>query len=135
MYIILLLLLFIFLDFAKAFDKVHHGSLIEKLSKYGVTGQLLNWIRAFLSNRRQRVVLGDTQSEWTSVTSGVPQGSVLGPTLFAIFINDLPDYISSSCKMFADDTKILAPIHPNCTDQDSAALQADIDKVVDWCYT
>ena len=76
----------IYLDFAKAFDKVSHRLLLYKLAKYGIQDRLLAWIGDFLSMRRQHVVLGDTCSDWTSVKSGVPQGSVLGPTLFAHLI-------------------------------------------------
>ena len=103
----------IYLDFAKAFDKVSHRLLLYKLAKYGIQGRLLAWIGDFLSMRRQRVVLGDTCSDWTSVDSGVPQGSVLGPTLFALFVNDLPDAIRNICKLFADDTKILSELLAN----------------------
>ena len=80
--------------------------------KNGNTGNILNWIKAFL-NRRQRVVLGYTVSDWSPVVSGAPQGSVFGPTLFAIFIDDLPDDILTSCKMFVDDTKLFAAIRPH----------------------
>ena len=123
----------VFLEFAKAFDKVHHPSLILKLQQYGVTGDILNWIRAFLTDRRQRVVLGDTVSDWVQVASGVPQGSVLGPTLFAIFINDLPDGLLTTCKMFADDTKLISAIRPKFEIQDRTKLQTDIDTISEWC--
>ena len=78
----------LFLDFAKAFDKVPHNRLLHKLEMYGIEGNLLNWVNAFLSNRSQRVILGDVASDWEQVTSGVPQGSALGPTLFIIYTND-----------------------------------------------
>ena len=94
----------IFLDFSKAFDVVPHEELILKLESYGIEGNLLRWISAFLRDRRQRVVLGDSISDWMPVTSGVPQGSVLGPTLFLIFINDMPEVIQSLVKLFADDS-------------------------------
>ena len=120
----------VFLDFAKAFDKVSHPLLLHKLAAYGVRGQMLNWLRAFLSGRRQRVVLGNSSSEWCEVLSGVPQGSVLGPLLFVLFINDLPAVIHSTCKLFADDCKILATVkEPG----DYIRLQRDIDAVVKWC--
>ena len=91
----------LFLDYAKAFDKVSHRRLLQKLEAYGITGEISRWIEAFLSGRSQRVILGDTSSEWTEVTSGVPQGSVLGPTLFIFYINDMPDKILSTIKLFA----------------------------------
>ena len=94
----------IFLDFSKAFDVVPHEELILKLESYGIEGNLLRWISAFLRDRRQRVVLGDSISDWMPVTSGVPQGSVLGPILFLIFINDMPEVIQSLVKLFADDS-------------------------------
>ena len=124
----------ILLDFAKAFDKVPHKRLLLKLEAYGIEGKVLNWIKAFLSNRTQRVMLGDILSDWEKVTSGVPQGSVLGPLLFIIFINDLPDILSSStnCKMYADDTKLLSVVN---TEADRLRLQADLDSIVNWTRT
>ena len=91
----------------KAFDKVPHKRLILKLESYGITGSILLWIKDFLANRIQRVCVEGHFSDWASITSGIPQGSVLGPLLFSIFINDLPDCISDCCvKIFADDTKL-----------------------------
>ncbi|XP_065665729.1 uncharacterized protein LOC136087151 [Hydra vulgaris] len=100
----------IFLDYAKAFDKVPHKPLLFKLEKYGIVGKLFSWINSFLSNSRQRVVLGETISDYVPVTSSVPQGSLVGPTLFIIYVNDLPDKINNVCKMYANYTKILATI-------------------------
>jgi hypothetical protein len=82
--------------------------LLHKLKCYGVTGRLLNWLADYLNNRRQRVVVDGAASKWTPVTSGVPQGSILGPMLFVIFINDAPEVINNEAvpALFADDTKL-----------------------------
>ena len=92
----------IYLDYAKAFDTVPHKRLISKLQAYGISGQVLNWIQDFLSNGKQQVSVRSGTSDWADVLSGVPQGSVLGPILFVVYINDLPDIVSSSAKLFAD---------------------------------
>ena len=110
-----LLALLIFLDFAKAFDKVSHKALLVKLKAYGFTDEIITWIKDYLTNRKQRVVIEGESSEWLDVLSGVPQGSVLGPLLFVIFINDMPNTIASLSKLFADDSKILAQIKTQTT--------------------
>ena len=98
----------IYMDFQKAFDSVPHRRLIYKLSKYGIGGQLLHWIEDFLSSRTQRVRVNGNFSNNASVRSGIPQGSVLGPVLFIVYINDLPDVVSCPIYLFADDTKIFS---------------------------
>jgi ribonuclease P/MRP protein subunit RPP40 len=100
--------------------------LLHKLEKYGITGRLLKWIKAFLSNRTQRVVLDKAASEWTNVTSGVPQGSVLGPLLFLLYINDMPDNIKNVCKMYADDTKLIS------TNEHVHEMQNDLNEIMKW---
>ena len=100
----------IYLDFQKAFDKVPHRCLMTKLKAYGIQGNVLNWLEIFLSNRKQRVSVRGSYSDWTNVISGIPQGSVLGPTLFIIYVNDLPDALLSFSGLFADDTKLYRPI-------------------------
>lgn len=98
----------LYLDFAKAFDTVDHAILIEKLKWYGVTGQLINWFSDYLKDSSQRVVTDGIASERLSVTSGVPQGSLVAPLLFVIFFIDLPDGIheQTSTALYADDTKL-----------------------------
>jgi hypothetical protein len=121
----------IFLDFAKAFDKVPTARLLKKVKAHGITGQLLNWIKNWLTDRRQRVVLDGVCSEWIAVLSGVPQGSVLGPLLFLLFINDLDLAASEVTAMakFADDTKVGQQI---VTAADREALQSALDKLCNW---
>ena len=94
----------VFLDISKAFDKVWHKDLIFKLKQNGISDKILNIITDFLSFRKQRVVLNGQASPWVSTEAGVPQGSILGPLLFLIFINDLSDDLSTTAKLFADDT-------------------------------
>ncbi len=122
----------IFTDFCKAFDTVPHERLLHKLRAYGIRGQLLAWIRDWLTSRWQRVVLGEETTEWRRVMSGVPQGSVLGPLLFVLFINDLRDELRFEMRMYADDTKILGVIKNQA---DHALLQVDIDACRQWAKT
>ena len=117
------------MDFLKAFDSVPHRRLLGKLHSYGIRGQALRWIESFLTGRQQRVAVRGTFSGWTSVLSGIPQGSVLGPVLFVIYINDLPDVVLSELFMFADDTKIFREIRHH---EDQAQLQADLKNLQNW---
>ena len=110
----------IYLDFSKAFDKVPHRRLVLKLKSHGVGDKIANWIEDWLKDRKQRVVVGGCESEWLPVKSGVPQGSVLGPLLFIVYINDIEDGVTSSVLKFADDTKIFRAIK---SEEDVVQLQ------------
>ena len=106
-----------YLDFQKAFDPVPHQCLIRKLAAYGVTGKILRWIETFLNDRKQRVCIEGSLSNWEDVLSGIPQGSVLGPTLFVDLINDIPDTITSLSKIFGDDAKVFRHIETSASQQ------------------
>ena len=117
------------MDFAKAFDKVSHWRLILKLQRYGITGPINKWIEDFLRNRSQRVVCSGESSDWAPVLSGVPQGSVIGPILFLLYINDLPEEVNSTVRLFADDTIMYMTLS---SDKDATSLQQDLDKLAAW---
>ena len=119
-----------YMDFRKAFDTVPHKRLLNKLKGYNINGQILNWIKSFLSERHQFVKINNSVSTKHKVTSGVPQGSVLGPTLFIYFINDLPNVTNNvSVKIFADDTKVFKGIK---NEDDVTNLQHAIDEMYEW---
>ena len=122
----------IYLDFQKAFDSVPHQRLLKKIYGYGIKGNLYNWIDDFLTHRRQRVVMNSTKSEWTNILSGIPQGSVLGPLLFLLYINDLSSVVQSYIKIFADDTKLFSAIKD---EYDSEVLQNDLYFLDEWSRT
>ena len=122
----------VFLDISKAFDKVWHEGLIFKLKQNGISGQLLNLFDNYLSDRKQRVTLNGSVSELTSIESGVPQGSILGPLLFLVYINDLEKNIISNIKFFADDTMLFSIVKdPDLTAND---LNHDLDVISKWAH-
>ena len=122
----------VFLDISKAFDKVWHDGLLFKLKSYGISGCLFTVIKDFLSNRHQCVVLNGKSSIWSPIIAGVPQGSVLGPLLFLIYINDLVDNISSEAKLFADNTLLFTVVYDVdiATDQ----LNRDLKVISNWAH-
>ena len=122
----------IYLDFAKAFDKVDTELLLQKLRRYGFHQKLIGWIQSFLTNREQVVVVNGVHSNSAKVLSGVPQGSVLGPLFFLLYINDLEEVVKSSrVSFFADDTRVSKQI--SCF-EDCALLQADLFRVIEWAH-
>ena len=121
-----------YLDFAKAFDKVPHVRLMSKVRAHSIEGLVANWVEEWLRDRKQRVVLNGTASSWRNVTSGVPQGSVLGPTLFVIFIDDIDDIIDAAglfLSKFADDTKTGRVVD---NDVQADILQGELNSLADW---
>ena len=121
----------IYLDFAKAFDKVDHNILLKKIRCMGISGKLYDWIKSFLNNRYQKVVVDGFHSYITLVLSGVPQGTVLGPILFLIYLNDINSSIKCGCTLrsFADDSRLFKSIS---TYQDALSLQLDLQNVISW---
>ena len=122
----------VFLDISKAFDKVWHKGLIFKLKQNGISGPLLNVLTNYLSNRMQRVVVNGSQSNFLPIESGVPQGSVLGPLLFLVFINDLQKNIQSKIKFFADDTMLFSTVHD--PDISASDLNHDLQVISKWAF-
>ena len=122
----------VFLDISKAFDKVWHDSLTFKLKAYGIEGELLSLLENYLQNLEQRVVLNGQTSAWRKIYSGVPQGSVLGPLSFLIYINDLPDGLTSICKIFADDTSLFSKVFN--INESANDLNFGLEKISQWAY-
>ena len=121
----------VFLDISKAFDRVWHKGLLHKLKAAGITGRLLDWLKDYLTDRQQRVIINGDHSEWGNLNAGVPQGSVLGPLLFLIFINDIV-HVVNNCKirLFADDTCLF--IEVDDPDTVAAAMNEDLEKLNQW---
>ena len=115
--------------FKKAFDKVPKTRLLQKLPAYGIEGKVLYWIADFLSDRNMRIMVRGEYSEWVNVISGVPQGSVLGPILFLIYVDDIPERINCSIKMFADDTKLFRTVK---SIDDCIIFQNDLNTLSQW---
>ena len=122
----------IFLDISKAFHRVRHEGLIYKIQSTGISGTPLKATKSFLSGRFQRALLNGQASSWSPVLAGVPEGSVLGPFFFLIYINDLGNNLSSTVKLFADDTSISSIVHD--IDFSSKQLNDDLKKIYSWTY-
>ena len=126
----------VFLGTSKAFDKIWHKGLLYKLRwvevEVGVEGELLSSLECYLRDRKQKVILNGQNSDWRKINSGVPKGSVLGPLLFLIYINDLPEGIMSICSIFANDTSLFSKILDTRNSQNT--LNSDLDIIKNWTY-
>ena len=120
----------VYLDISKAFDKVWHKGLLYKLEAIGVRDPLLSWFCSYLSDRKQRVVIDGQSSDWIGTNSGVPQGSVLGPLLFLIYINDIADNVQSDCLLYADDTSLFDVVDDPTAS--AVKLNSDLERICDW---
>ena len=119
----------IYLDFSKAYNKVDHGILLHKLKAMGISGKVGRWIMNFLLDRRQQIIVNGSKSSISFLRSGVPQGSVLGPMLFLLFIGDISKDVSASTLVYVDDSKVKDKIH---TEEDVSKLQDNLDKIYLW---
>ena len=122
----------IFLDISKASDRVWHEGLLYKIQSIGISGTPLKLIESFLSGRYQRVLLNGQASSWSPILAGVPQESILGPLFFLIYINALSHNLSSTAKLFADDTSVFSIVHD--IDSSTKQLNDDLKKISDWAY-
>ena len=122
----------VFLDISKAFEKVWHKDLIHKLEKNGIDGPVLKILTDFLKSRKQRVLLNGQHSSWSDVLAGVPQGSILGPLLFLIYINDLSDGLQCNLKLFADYISLFATVHN--INKATNYLNNDLTKITKWAF-
>ena len=120
----------VYMDFQKAFDTVPHRRLLSKVRTYGFNENMINWIEQFITGRTQRVRIDGEFSESKEVISGIPQGSVLGPFLFLVFVNDMPELVESMMYLFADDNKVFKVIRHPTRDRDD--MQIDLDKLYSW---
>ena len=120
----------VFLDISRAFDRVWHAGLLFKLESIGVTGKLLKLTESFLNERYQRVVLNGVTSEWSCIRAGVPQGSILGPLFFLVYINDLTTGLKCDVKLFADDTSLFSVVHDS--NLSAIDLNHDLQIISDW---
>ncbi|MCG8033358.1 MAG: reverse transcriptase family protein, partial [Candidatus Thiodiazotropha taylori] len=120
----------VFCDISKAFDRVWHKGLLQKLRGIGCSKHVLKWVTNFLSGRRQRVVLNGESSDWAAVEAGVPQGSILGPLLFLIYINDIVKHIGCAIRLFADDTSLYIIVEN--PDQAARLLNTDLQTISNW---
>ena len=122
----------IFFDISKAFDRVWHNGLLFKLKHIGISGKLIDWFKSYVSGRKQRVVIRGQSSSFLEVKSGVPQGSVLGPILFLIYINDITSDITSNKKLYADDTSLYYPILKNSEHECYQVIKGDLHHIEAW---
>ena len=122
----------VFLDISKAFDKVWYKGLLYKLKSMGISGELYNLLENYLSDRFQRVLLNGQTSSWRPVLAGVPQGSILGPLLFLIYINDLPNELKSNAKLFADNTSLFTIVKDET--ESANILSNDLSEISKWAY-
>ena len=122
----------VFSDISKAFDRVWHKGLIRKLKAAGITGTLPKWFKSYLEGRKQRVVIPGTKSDWSFIQAGVPQGSIIGPLLFLIFIDDIVTDIGANIRLFADDTSLYIIVeHP---DTAALCLNNDLQTIPVWAH-
>ena len=122
----------VFLDMSKAFDRVWHAGLIHKLKTLGISGNLLMLLKSFLSDRKQRVVINGQNSDWMNINAGVPQGSILGPLLFLVYVNDLSRNLKSTVKLFADDVSLFSVVKDPIVSANE--LNHDLSKISEWAY-
>ena len=127
---VLILFIAVFCDISKAFDRVWHKGLLHKLRGIGCSEQVPKWFTSYRSGRRQRVVLNGQTSDWTPVEAGVPQGFILGPLLFLMYINNIAQRTGCSIRLFAHDTSLYIIVE--CPDQAARILNADLRAISDW---